>query len=158
MGRLSYIQRFIPGLAATMSAFTPLLKKGKPYEWSKECRKAYQQVQQMQQLGLCLPKITMAEKESPIYYVSRQLRGAETKYPKAELLCLALVYAAQRLQHYFLAHKLQLIMKFNPVRAIRGQAVINMLALFPEIEESTLSKEVLQELPKMVAVATKEEP
>ncbi|CAL2237139.1 unnamed protein product [Prunus armeniaca] len=64
----------------------------------------------------------MAEKESPIYY---------------------------RLQHYFLAHKLQLIMKFNPVRAIRGQAVINMLALFPEIEESTLSKEVLQELPKM---------
>ncbi|CAL2247647.1 unnamed protein product [Prunus armeniaca] len=28
--------------------------------------------------------------ENPIYYVSRQLRGAETRYPKTELLCLAL--------------------------------------------------------------------
>ncbi|CAL9012292.1 unnamed protein product [Prunus brigantina] len=34
MGRLSYIRRFIPGLAAMMSIFTPLLKKGKPYIWS----------------------------------------------------------------------------------------------------------------------------
>ncbi|CAL8168376.1 unnamed protein product [Prunus armeniaca] len=37
MGRLSYIRRFIPDLATTMSVFTPLLKKGKPYKWSKEC-------------------------------------------------------------------------------------------------------------------------
>ncbi|CAL8175198.1 unnamed protein product [Prunus armeniaca] len=47
MGRLSYIRRFIPGLAATMSAFTPLLKKDKPYEWSKKCQEAYKQVQQI---------------------------------------------------------------------------------------------------------------
>ncbi|CAL2247455.1 unnamed protein product [Prunus armeniaca] len=32
-----------------------------------------------------------------------------------------------------------------------------MLALFPEVEESTLSKEVLGELPKMVAIVTEEE-
>lgn len=32
MGRLSYIRRFITGLAATMSVFTHLLKKGKTYE------------------------------------------------------------------------------------------------------------------------------
>ncbi|KAI5323362.1 hypothetical protein L3X38_032434 [Prunus dulcis] len=34
-------------LAAMMSVFTPLLKKGKPYVWSKECQEAYQQVQQL---------------------------------------------------------------------------------------------------------------
>ncbi|CAL9011639.1 unnamed protein product [Prunus brigantina] len=77
---LSYIRRFIPGLAATMSVFTHLLKKGKPYEWSKECQEYYQQVQQLitklpiirapiprlpiklylaATLGLCLPRITM---------------------------------------------------------------------------------------------------
>ncbi|CAL8169053.1 unnamed protein product [Prunus armeniaca] len=33
-----------------------------------------------------------------------------------------------------------------------------MLALFPEIEESTISKEVLGELPEIVAVITEEEP
>ncbi|BFG30168.1 hypothetical protein CerSpe_164420 [Prunus speciosa] len=126
--------------------------------------------------------------ESPIYYVSRQLRGAETRYPKTELLCLALVYAAQRLWHYFLAHKLQLMAKSDPVRylltrpvlsghlarwllqrsqfditcatpkAIKGQAVIDMLALFPEVEDSTLSEEVLGELPEIVATVTEEEP
>ncbi|BFG30000.1 hypothetical protein CerSpe_162740 [Prunus speciosa] len=45
MGRLSYIRLFIPGLATTMSTFTPLLKKGKPYVWSKECQEAYSKVQ-----------------------------------------------------------------------------------------------------------------
>ncbi|CAL8992411.1 unnamed protein product [Prunus brigantina] len=212
MGRLSYIRRFIPGLAVMMSVFTPLLKKGKPYIWSQECQEAYQQVQQLitklptmrapvpglplklylaatnAAVGALLAQDGHDGEESPIYYVSRQLRGAEARYPKTELLCLALVYAAQRLRHYFLAHKLQLIVKSDPVRylltrpvlsgrlarwllqlsefditcatpkAIKGQAVIDMLALFPEVEGSPLSEEVLGELPEMVATVTKEEP
>ncbi|CAL2247100.1 unnamed protein product [Prunus armeniaca] len=149
MGRLSYIRRFIPSLAATMSVFTPLLKKGKPYEWSKECQEAYQQVQQlitklptMRALIRGLPlKLYLATtnatvgalltqddhdgEESPIYYVSRQLRGAETRYPNTELLCLALVYAAQRLRHYFLAHKLQLIVKSDLVRYLLTRPVLS---------------------------------
>ncbi|KAI5312835.1 hypothetical protein L3X38_042009 [Prunus dulcis] len=47
MEGLPYIRLFIPGLAATMSAFTFLLKKGKPYVWSNECQEAYLQVQQL---------------------------------------------------------------------------------------------------------------
>ncbi|BFG30001.1 hypothetical protein CerSpe_162750 [Prunus speciosa] len=139
-------------------------------------------------VGALLAQDDHEGEESPIYYVSRQLRGAETRYPKTELLCLALVYAAQRLRHYFLAHKLQLVVKSDPVRylltrpvlsgrlarwlqqlsefditcmtpkAIKGQAVIDMLALCPEVEESTLSEEVLGELPEVVAVVTEEEP
>ena len=31
LGKLSYIRMFIPGLAALTAAFTPLLKKGRPY-------------------------------------------------------------------------------------------------------------------------------
>ena len=34
LGKLSYIWRFIPGLAALIAAFTPLLKKGRPYRWN----------------------------------------------------------------------------------------------------------------------------
>ncbi|VVA33944.1 PREDICTED: LOW QUALITY PROTEIN, partial [Prunus dulcis] len=210
MGRLSYIRRFIPGLAAMMSIFTPLLKKGQSYIWSKECQETYQQVQQLiarlptmrapipglplklylaatnTAVGALLAQDSHEGEESPIYYVSRQLKGVETRYPKTELLCLALVYAAQRLRHYFLAHKLQLVVKSDPVRylltrpvlsgrlarwllqlsefdivcttpkAIRGQAVIDMLALFPEVEESTLSKEILGELPEVVATVVEE--
>ncbi|CAL9019486.1 unnamed protein product [Prunus brigantina] len=211
MGRLSYIRRFIPGLAATMSTFTPLLKKGQPYQWSEKCQEAYKRVQQIitklptmrapvpgfplklylaatnTAVGALLAQDDHNGEESPIYYLSRQLRGAEMRYPKTELLCLALVYGTQRLRHYFLAHKLHLIVKSDPVRylltrpvlsgrlarwllqlsefditcttpkAIKGQAVIDMLALFPEIEESTISTEVLGELPEMAAVITEAE-
>ncbi|XP_021827276.1 uncharacterized protein LOC110767920 [Prunus avium] len=211
MGRLSYIRRFIPGLAAVTGIFTPLLKKGKQFVWSKECQDAYRQVQQLivklstmkaptpglplklylastnSAVGTLLAQDNNDGEESPIYYVSRQLRGAETRYPKTERLCLALVYAAQRLRHYFLAHKLQLMVKSDPVRylltrpalsgrlarwllqlsefditcitpsAIKGQAVIDMLALFPEIEETTLSKKVPGELPEVAGAAIEEE-
>ena len=43
--RLSYIRRFIPGLAAVTSTFSPLLKKGIPFNWSAECQEAFEKVQ-----------------------------------------------------------------------------------------------------------------
>ena len=39
-----------------------------------------------------------------VYYVSRKLKDAETRYQMVERACLGLVYAAQRLRHYLLAH------------------------------------------------------
>ena len=39
LGRLSYIRRFIPGLASLTSSFSHLLKKNVPFVWSQECQK-----------------------------------------------------------------------------------------------------------------------
>ncbi|KAL6192060.1 hypothetical protein ACLB2K_038447 [Fragaria x ananassa] len=47
IGRLSYIRRFIPGLAAVTKTFTPLLKKGTKFLCTEECKKAYEKVQQL---------------------------------------------------------------------------------------------------------------
>ena len=44
--------------------------------------------------------------EQPVYYVSCGLKDTETRYSMVEWACLALVYASQYLQHYFLAHKI----------------------------------------------------
>ena len=38
LGRLSYIKRFIPGLATVMAVFTPLMKKGVLFVWSTACQ------------------------------------------------------------------------------------------------------------------------
>ncbi|KAI5338175.1 hypothetical protein L3X38_017446 [Prunus dulcis] len=111
-------------------------------------------------VGALLALDNHAREESPIYYL---------------------------LRHYFLAHKLQFIVKSYPVRyllrrpvlsgrlarwllkqpefgitcttprAIKGQTVVDMLALFLEVEESTLSKEVPGELLEMFAIAIEEE-
>jgi len=35
LGKVSYIQRFIPSLASITSAFTRLLKKGQSFEWGE---------------------------------------------------------------------------------------------------------------------------
>ena len=40
-----------------------------------------------------------------IYYISHGLKDAETRYPRVERACLAIVYASQRLRHYFLAYE-----------------------------------------------------
>ena len=37
LGKLSYIRRFILGLAALTAVFTPLLKKGRPFRWNSKC-------------------------------------------------------------------------------------------------------------------------
>ncbi|CAL9005499.1 unnamed protein product [Prunus brigantina] len=111
-----------------MSAFTPLLKKGKPYQWSEKCQEAYKKVQQiitkLPTMKAPIPglplKLYLAATSTAVGALLAQddHSGEETemRYPKTELLCLALVYAAQRLRHYFLAHKLHLIVKSDPVR------------------------------------------
>ena len=41
LGKLSYIWRFIPGLAALTAAFAPLLKKGRPFRWDSKYQQAF---------------------------------------------------------------------------------------------------------------------
>uniref|UniRef100_A0A2N9GEB7 RNA-directed DNA polymerase n=1 Tax=Fagus sylvatica TaxID=28930 RepID=A0A2N9GEB7_FAGSY len=126
-------------------------------------------------LGLWPKKMKMGPKK-PIYYVSRALRDAETRYSGAERACLALIYASQRLRHYFLAHKIQLMTKSHPIRsllhrsilsgklaqwllqlsqyeiitetptAIKSQAIADLLAQFPGEDSSLISHEVPGEI------------
>uniref|UniRef100_A0A2N9GBP8 RNA-directed DNA polymerase n=1 Tax=Fagus sylvatica TaxID=28930 RepID=A0A2N9GBP8_FAGSY len=63
--------------------------------------------------------------EQPVYYVSRGLKDTETRYSVAERACLALVYASQRLRHYFLAHKIQLMTKSHPIRSLLQRPVLS---------------------------------
>jgi ribonuclease HI len=114
--------------------------------------------------------------EQPVYYVSRALKDAESRYSGAERSCLALIYASQKLRHYFLAHKVQLMTKSHPIRsllqrpvlsgrlaqwllqlsqyeiitetptAIKSQAIANLLAQFPGKDNSSISDKVLGEI------------
>ncbi|KAL5542939.1 hypothetical protein UlMin_010649 [Ulmus minor] len=110
--------------------------------------------------------------ERPIYYLSRLVRGAECNYSPIEKQCLALVYVAQRLRHYMLAHKIHLVSKSNPFRymmrnpilssrltrwililsefdiqvipptAKKSQALVELLAAFPTMGSDIIDLEV----------------
>jgi ribonuclease HI len=196
LGRLSYIRRFIPGLAAVTSTFSHLLKKGVSFNWSAKCQEAFEGIQAImtklptvcapivgkplrlylasnsQAIGALVAQENDDGVEQPVYYVSRGLKDTETRYSVAERACLALVYASQRLRHYFLAHKIQLMTKSHPIRsllhrpvlsgrlaqwllqlsqyeistetptAIKSQAIADLLAQFPGEDGSVISQEV----------------
>lgn len=48
----------------------------------------------------------------PVYYVSKIVTGAETRYPHLEKLALALVVAAQKLRPYFQCHPIAVVTTF----------------------------------------------
>ena len=42
--------------------------------------------------------------EMPVYYISRLMKGPELRYLTAEKICLSLVFAVTKFNHYFLGH------------------------------------------------------
>jgi ribonuclease HI len=197
LGRLSYIKRFIPGLTAVTAVFTPLMKKGVPFVWSTACQQAFEKIQVImtklptvcalvagralrlylasnsQAIRALVAQENESQTEKPVYYVSRALRDAKTRCSGAEQACLALIYASQRLWHYFLAHKILLMTKSHPIRSllhrpvlfgrlaqwllqlsqyeiitetpttIKSQAIADLLAQFPGDDSLSISHEVL---------------
>ena len=48
----------------------------------------------------------------PIYYVSKRLLDAETRYPELEKLALALVVVFRKLRSYFRAHLIEVLTNY----------------------------------------------
>ena len=45
LGKVSYIQKFLPSLALITSAFTKLLKKGQSFKWGEAQQTAFRRIQ-----------------------------------------------------------------------------------------------------------------
>ena len=142
LGKVSYIRRFIPRLASITSAFTRLLKKGQSFEWGEAQQTAFKRLQQIMMnlptvqapihkrplllylaTNLYVISALIAQEDEsgvkqPIYYISRALKDGDTRYPRAEKACLAIVYASQRLRHYFLAYEVWLMTKPHAIKAL----------------------------------------
>ena len=56
-------------------------------------------------------------RQHPVYYVSRTLLDAETRYSKAEQLALAVVMAAKKCRPYFQSHDIEVLSSY-PLRSI----------------------------------------
>ena len=63
--------------------------------------------------------------EQPVYYISHVLKDAETRYPRVERACLAIVYASQRLHHYFLAYEVWLMTKSHAIKVLLQQPILS---------------------------------
>ena len=142
LGRVSYIQRFIPGLALITLAFARLLKNGQSFEWGETQQTTFRRLQQIMMnlptmqapihkkpllfylatnsyaIGSLIAQEDGGGVKQPVYYINRALKDAETRYPRAKRACLAIVYASQRLRHYFLAYEVWLMTKSHAIKAM----------------------------------------
>ncbi|KAL2250053.1 UNVERIFIED_CONTAM: hypothetical protein Sindi_2479000 [Sesamum indicum] len=108
--------------------FFKILRKTKNFEWNEECKKALQDLKDylVKPPLLANPKegevlflyLAVSESavssvlvreeggnQSPVYYVSKMLHGAESRYSEMEKLTLALVVIARMLRPYFQSHR-----------------------------------------------------
>jgi hypothetical protein len=147
-GHLAYIRCFISNLSGRTQPFMRLMRKGVPFHWDEQCQNALDSLKryllnppvlaapvkghplilyiatQPTSIGALLAQHNDEGKEVACYYLSHTLVGAEINYSPIEELCLALVFSLKKLQHYMLAHLIQLIASADPVRYVLNQPAL----------------------------------
>jgi hypothetical protein len=115
-------------------------KKGGIFTWTTQCEEAFQRLKEFLAtppiltrpqpgtpllLYLAVSENAMSSalvqeikgEEKPVYFVSKILKGAETRYQKTENLSLAVVNTARRLRQYFQGH--QIVVKTDyPIKQV----------------------------------------
>ncbi|XP_063941355.1 uncharacterized protein LOC108201357 [Daucus carota subsp. sativus] len=133
--------RFVSKSSDRCNEFFKVIKDaGKTFVWTDECEEAFQKIKE--QLGkpplLAKPvegetlilylvvsrysiSIVLVKEEKdvqlPVYYVSKRLQDAETRYTSMEKLVYSLILAARKLRPYFQAHKIEVRTSY-PLRQI----------------------------------------
>ena len=126
-GMTTTLNKFILRYADMCRPFFQLLHKWKDFRWTEECVTAFEDLKQYLSNP---PILSKPEKEEvlyaylavtdyvanlvlvrnndriqrPIYYVSKSLQEAETRYLPLEKAVLAIVHAIRKLPYYFQAH------------------------------------------------------
>nr|XP_023899446.1 uncharacterized protein LOC112011304 [Quercus suber] len=131
---LAALNRFISKFADRCRPFYQLLKKWTGFRWSKECEEAFVDLKAYlaQAPMLTAPEpgedlfmylavsehaasaVLLRDKgvQQPVYYISKTLVDAETRYLPMEKLVLALIHATRKLPHYFQAHTVHVLTKY----------------------------------------------
>jgi len=140
MGRLAALSRFMPKLAEKAKPILKLLKKATRFHWDEACEQSFESIKQfltsppiLQRPDISLPLVVYLaatedavsaaivqekeRKQQPVYFVSRTLQDAETRYQTVEKMALSLLMTARRLRPYFQNHRI-IVRTDHPVHKI----------------------------------------
>ncbi|KAL0455729.1 UNVERIFIED_CONTAM: hypothetical protein Slati_0912100 [Sesamum latifolium] len=148
-GKLAYLWRFISNLAGRCQPFSRLMKKDIPLEWDEACDKTFKSIKsylmkppvlvalvygrplilyvaaQERSVGIQLAQKNDEGKENSLYYLIRTMTPNELKYSPIEKLCLTLIFAIQKLKHYFQSHSIHLVSKANPLKYVMTKPLLS---------------------------------
>ncbi|XP_038693764.1 uncharacterized protein LOC119991491 [Tripterygium wilfordii] len=143
-GMAAALNRFISKSSDRCHHFFRSLRGAKKFEWDSECEMALAELKDYLQSVPLLSTPVPGEKlrlylavsevavsavllrverkiEQPIYYVSKTLLGAETRYTPLEKLLYCLVIASRKLNHYFHDHSIEVATAY-PLRSVLSRA------------------------------------
>uniref|UniRef100_A0A2N9EYS7 RNase H type-1 domain-containing protein n=1 Tax=Fagus sylvatica TaxID=28930 RepID=A0A2N9EYS7_FAGSY len=175
-GMTAALNRFISRSADRCQPLFQLLKKGTTFKWDNSCVSAFKDLKRYLSCplllsnpipgGATLPVLAVSERvvsavlirikdtvQCPVYYTSKTMTEAETRYLPLEKVGLALITAAKKLPQYFQAHTIYvgakigtLYVKYLPRIAIKGQILADFVAEFtPTTEQKDLNETKFQE-------------
>ncbi|KAL0313256.1 UNVERIFIED_CONTAM: hypothetical protein Sradi_5724900 [Sesamum radiatum] len=142
-GRIAALSRFISKSTQIDLSFFKTLRKVKNFEWTKECQQAFEDLKaylaKLPLLVKLVPRDTLylyisstpqavslvlvREEEgnqTPIYYVSKVLNRAKSRYPPIEKMTLALIITARKLCPYFLSYPVG-VRTNTPLKQVLGK-------------------------------------
>jgi len=150
IGKINFIRRFISNLFGKIRAFSPLLKLKADQEfiWGKEQQLALDEIKNyltnppvlvppqqgkpfrlyLSTDGIVIGSALIQEfqgKERVIYYLSRRLIDAETRYSAIKKLCLCLYFSCIKLRHYLLSAECTVICKYDVVRYMLSMPIMS---------------------------------
>ena len=131
---LAVLNRFVSKFADRCRPFYQLLKKWKGFQWT-ECEEVFQDLKKYLVRAPILLALETGKDlfiylsvskhavsvvllrdqgiQHPIYYISKTLVDAETRYLPLEKLALALMHATRKLPHYFQAHTIYVLTEYQ---------------------------------------------
>ncbi|XP_074336467.1 uncharacterized protein LOC141673611 [Apium graveolens] len=140
-GRIAALNRFVSKSSDRCKEFFKAIRlAGKDFVWTSECEEAFKRIKE--QLGhppmlskpldgenlilyLAVSEYSISAvlvreedgQQSPVYYVSKRLHDAETRYTNMEKLVYALILASRKLRPYFQAHRVEVRIAY-PLRQV----------------------------------------
>ncbi|CAJ2662984.1 unnamed protein product [Trifolium pratense] len=142
-GMLTSLSRFVAKSAQHALPLFKLLRKEAVFEWTDECEQALQHLKKALSeppvlsrpdveevlyiyLSVAAEAVSAAlvrettKGQKPVYFTSKALQGPELRYTQIEKVALALINAARRLRHYFLAHTI-IVRTDQPIKSLLGR-------------------------------------
>ena len=150
IGKINFIRRFISNLSGRIQPFSSLLKlkADQEFVWGEEQQKTLEGIKQYltsppvlippqkqkpfklyfladeRAIGSALIQ-EFKGKESVVYYVSRRLLDAETRYSPTERLCLCLYFSCTKLRHYLLSAECIVVSNDDVVKYMLSLPILN---------------------------------
>ncbi|CAN1313709.1 Transposon Tf2-6 polyprotein [Linum perenne] len=145
------MNRFIPKSVERQAPFFAILKAAAKFSWTEECSKAFEELKTFltspptlaapipgdelylyvaiaaTAVSSVLVKRTNKE-ERPVFYTSKSLVEAETRYSPLEKSAYAVIIASRKLRPYFHAHTIHIVTNLPLKSALRSMGVAGRMS------------------------------